>query len=174
VDSYQTLSTTDGGPHAAPGVSLREFVRLKEVALRLQARKGKWRRTWTGKMRPAGEPLSTTDLCHEYIMPQTLERRCSYHQALPASAKPPATAYVSHAWQLIFADVVDALVRELGEDASVWFCLFMNNQHQAHEAPLPFEVLERTFRANLEAIGRVVLLLTPAQGPVLLTRSRSL
>jgi hypothetical protein len=133
------------------GVRMPAITALKEAAAEMSVREGKWQRPWTGAVRPAGEPLTTTDVCHEIVKPLTEQWRCALWQLVPAALRGPVTAYLSHAWQMDYVDVHEAAQHTLSSDpdASIFFCLFVNNQWAA-ERDLTFAEMELTFRASLE------------------------
>jgi hypothetical protein len=64
--------------------------------------------------RPAGAQLTTWDVCHEVVKPETKSRRVAYLKTLREADLGEADVYVSHSWSFVFNDVVAAL------DEAVW------------------------------------------------------
>jgi hypothetical protein len=105
--------------------------------------------------RAAGEPLTTTDVCHEIVKPVTEQWKCAFWQLVPARLRGPVTTYLSHAWKMDYFDVYEATRHTLSDDpeASVFFCLVVNNQW-ASDRDMTFAEMELTFRASLECARR--------------------
>jgi hypothetical protein len=82
-----------------------------------------------------------------------------------------ATVFVSHAWQFLFLDVVDALQYHFeggSEGVYLWFDLFSNDQHSA--TSLDFGWWSTTFKSAIAKIGHTVLILAPWDNPIPLRR----
>ena len=105
---------------------------------------------------------------------------CSYVDILradPATAIwcAPATAFLSHAWLYKFLNVVAAL--EAFEAAQPegsppifwWFDCFCIDEHATQT--LPREWWSTTFQSAIKSIGRTVMMLSPWEQPVTLTRA---
>ena len=113
-------------------------------------------------------------MCDEVIKPATKKRRCAYVDILQKQspdALGPATCFISHAWRRPFADIVDAVEQFERKHPGTfyWFDLFTNNQHEA--VSFPFEWWTTTFRESISSIGRVMLVMSPWNNPVPLTRA---
>ncbi|OQR98241.1 mbre TPR repeat protein [Thraustotheca clavata] len=122
--------------------------------------------------------LTTAQVCFKYVVPFTKSSKLSLvdHVKLQqddAHYVDNANWYVSHAWLYNFLEALDSLESFFNEqfidDPVVWFCVFNNNQHQAHE--YPFEWWQSTFKDSLAAIGNVVMIMHPWKNPITLTRS---
>ena len=131
--------------------------------------------------------LTTTEVCENFLKPRTADMKCSYCQLLldqsasggPSHSVGSATVFISHAWKYVFLDVVDCVRNHLrghtsGRESAeyIWFDLFSNNQHDT--SSVPFEWWCTTFQKAISSIGRTLLVLSPWQDPVVLTRYCSL
>lgn len=150
------------------GVSLDVLRELGGWAASRQAVAGTWVRPWTGEVRPAGEPLTTTDVCHEIVMPMTARERASYVSTLPKPRTRKADVFVIHAWSYHFTDVVAALEETVGEDEGMWLCVLTHNQWLER---LPDGYLQRQFGRTIDAAERTVVLHWPWSRPVVLERA---
>jgi tetratricopeptide (TPR) repeat protein len=122
---------------------------------------------------------STQQVCTHVIKPETEELRCAYLdlwegktdvQGAPYVA--PATVFVSHAWKYSFIAVcVDVMISyaEKNPDVYFWFDLFVNNQHGT--AAIPFDWWTNRFRQSIQDIGSVLLIMSPWNDPVPITRA---
>jgi hypothetical protein len=120
----------------------------------------------------------TEEVCALFVKPQTAKKRCAYIHLLQDAKLPdgtplvaPATCFVSHAWKCQMHDVVDCMVQhsEKNPGSYFWFDLVTNNQHEATNAN-SFEWWCTTFRESIKAIGSVLLVMTPWDNPIPLTR----
>ncbi|KAJ1559565.1 Kinesin light chain 3 [Cladochytrium tenue] len=147
---------------------------------------------------PALQGLTTNDVCERFVKPLTAQSRLSLAEQLAASDTSAAAAaragasgsddpphlvgvrsadwFVSHAWSYDFLDVVEAITlfaederRTLGPDTVVWFDLFSNSQHGTAERG--FVWWTGTFTNAIRTLGNVVMVLSPMDRPVPLTRS---
>ncbi|KAF0699702.1 Aste57867_9751 [Aphanomyces stellatus] len=133
--------------------------------------------------RDAFAGLSTAAVCEQFVKSYTAATRLSLvehvHRNHPRGREyaKPATWFVSHAWSYLYLDVVDALsdfMDEQGLDTdgvAVWFCMFNNNQHDVLNKVVPFEFWVDSFETALQAIGNVVMVLSPWNNPTTLTRT---
>ena len=86
-----------------------------------------------------------------------------------------ATVFFSHAWSLKFREVVSALQQlasqrpDDAEQIYFWFDVCCVNQHVSHIVPP--EWWSTTFQSAISAIGNTVMMLSPWDQPVVLTRS---
>ncbi|EGD77678.1 hypothetical protein PTSG_08770 [Salpingoeca rosetta] len=126
--------------------------------------------------------MTTQEACVEFVVPQTEEKQCAYIDVMrdqnASDDVRPATVFVSHAWRYKIVDVLTTLLEFAEEEESkhgrkthFWFDLFMNNQHQNVTANLPQEWWSTTFKESIASIGKVLLVLTPWNNPVPLTRA---
>jgi Flp pilus assembly protein TadD len=119
--------------------------------------------------------LTTNDVCERYLKPQTRHQQLSYCEYLVSIGshhfvgKP--IVFISHAWQYKFVDVLNAISKiqfDREEENYIWIDLFSNNQHVAPS--LPFEFWCHTFKSAIADFGRTVLILSPWNNPIALTR----
>eukprot|EP00300_Choanocystis_sp_HF-7_P004465 c13451_g1_i1.p1 GENE.c13451_g1_i1~~c13451_g1_i1.p1 ORF type:complete len:817 (-),score=108.55 c13451_g1_i1:94-2544(-) len=120
--------------------------------------------------------LTTNDVCEAFVKPETQLSKSTYCDLLIASGQgdgvAKATVFISHAWKFLFLDVVDALCLHFrGEEDAVvlWFDLFSNNQHTAPTRE--FKWWCNTFLSAIKSFGRTVMVLSPWDDPVPLTRA---
>jgi hypothetical protein len=124
--------------------------------------------------------ITTERLCEAVIKPATLDR-CAFLDTLrgrtDSSGKPSvgrATVFVSHAWRYHVNDVIDTMLDYASANPDVdqyfWFDIFVNNQH-AEGLNHPFEWWCSAFKDNIAAIGTVLLVMTPWDAPIPLTRA---
>ncbi|CAK4692052.1 hypothetical protein AeMF1_017039 [Aphanomyces euteiches] len=131
--------------------------------------------------RGAFEGLTTVDVCTRFLMPYTAATKLSLvehvHQQPDGHlyAK-PATWFVSHAWSYLYLDVVDALddffqENDMDDSVAVWFCTFCNNQHEIVNKTYDFDHWFGIFRSSLRSVGNVVMVMSPWNNPMTLTRT---
>ncbi len=118
--------------------------------------------------------LTTTDVCTQFVKPQTLAMKCSYCEMLRNDNHPAvdiATVFISHAWKYLFLDVMEALTHHFRDepDTIVWFDLFTNNQHKATN--YPFEWWSNTFKSAISEFGHTVMIFAPWNDPIPLKRA---
>ena len=102
---------------------------------------------------------------------------CRFIQLLLAAPEAPdlvgpPTVFVSHAWQYCFLDVVEALCAFAeGRPGPVyfWFDCVSIDEHATQTMEPDF--WDTTFKAAIRMIGHTVMLLSPWDKPVPLTRS---
>jgi len=125
--------------------------------------------------RQAFEGWTSDDVCREIIKPLTKDLKCSYVDLLRAIQHPAcregkkADVFVSHAWKCNFLVLVDSLLQHFADRLDtivVWFDVFTINQHTW----LEWWDLESTCK-GIKDIGNTVMVLTPWQDPVPLTRA---
>jgi tetratricopeptide (TPR) repeat protein len=163
---HETVITTDRSfsetlPYPEDGVRLEVF--LEFINLHCggeEALKGK----------------STAYVSENFLKPATAETQQSFCELLKTQNRPgvsTANRFVSHAWNCEFLDVVNALrYYSRDEDQSsvyYFFDLFSNNQHKAPH--LTFDWWSNTFKNAIGKIGHTVIVLTPWQNPIALTRA---
>ena len=117
---------------------------------------------------------TTTDACNKIVQPATFTRKLSYCELLQAQGSPDvgqATVFISHAWKFRFLDVVDTLAHHFRDspDTIIWFDLFSNNQNIS--ADLDFHWWSTTFKSAIEQFHHTVLILSPWNDPIPLTRA---
>jgi len=118
---------------------------------------------------------TTTDICEKIVKPLTLSSQSSYCDLLLNQGYNDIVmigqVFISHAWKYVFLDVVNALMYHFRDnlDIIIWFDLFSNNQHKAVD--LDFEWWCNTFKEAISDFKHVVLVLSPWQDPIPLTRA---
>ncbi|EDQ89695.1 uncharacterized protein MONBRDRAFT_25293 [Monosiga brevicollis MX1] len=123
------------------------------------------------------ENLTTTEVCVRYVMPRTKARACAMIDVLledPAleADVAPATVFVSHAWKYKFHMTLGTILHHETMDAPgafYWLDLIPNNQHQA--CNYPYAWWSNTFQTNIATIGRVLLIMSPWNDPIPMTRA---
>ncbi|KAF0690975.1 hypothetical protein As57867_017653, partial [Aphanomyces stellatus] len=133
--------------------------------------------------RDAFQGITTNQVCHLFVIPYTEATKLSLVDHIERNDSDGrvyvrrATWFVSHAWNYLFLDVIDALdffmdehdLKNEKDSAGLWFCLFNNNQHDIKV--LPFQHWFTTFKTALTAIGNVVMVFCPWNNPTTLTRT---
>lgn len=112
--------------------------------------------------------MTTTEVCEQIIKPKTQEQRISYCDLLRSERHPgyaeTAAVFVSHAHQLEFLQVINALESNLQSDTVVWFDIFSINQHEGHQ--WTFEWLSTAFMRAIKSFGRTVMVMLPWYAPL--------
>ena len=87
--------------------------------------------------------------------------------------KEQADVFISYAWSGGFEKTMSALLEHFGdkEDVFVWMDFAVVDQHAAAETNIQFDQWAETFRENLKRIGKAVLVLTPGEKPIAITRA---
>ena len=96
---------------------------------------------------------------------------CDYLKTRDSDSVGDAQVFISHAWKYAFLDVVDTLQYHFRDnpDTIIWFDLYSNNQHSAPD--LDFHWWSTTFKSAIEQFNHTVLILSPWNDPVPLTRA---
>eukprot|EP01046_Picozoa_sp_COSAG06_P001616 COSAG06_NODE_54_length_27948_cov_234.398671_17_plen_882_part_00 len=121
---------------------------------------------------------TTSDVSNEILKSRTLDDRIAYVDLLrsevmddgsPAVAK--ANCFVSHAWSTDFLDLAECVINWAKANAEptpyVWLDVFAVNQHQGE---MSSEWWDKTFRAAVRELGHTLLVLTPWNKPVAISR----
>ena len=84
-----------------------------------------------------------------------------------------ADYFVSYAWRGKFGATMNALVKHFEGKATpfVWMDIAMVDQHAAMTINLDFDGWSSTFKQSLQQIGKALLVLTPGEKPIAITRS---
>ena len=84
-----------------------------------------------------------------------------------------ADYFVSYAWKGKFGATMNALTKHFEGKPTpfVWMDIAMVDQHTAATVDLDFEDWSKTFKDSLQQIGKALLVLTPGQKPIAITRS---
>jgi len=125
------------------------------------------------------EGMTTADVCRDVVLPRTQANKSSLHDVLQVQmpyAIGPATVFVSHAWKYNFREVMLVLLAYADECKQAnkptcffYFDLFAHSQHSAPDYPQ--EWWSSTFKSRIGSIGTTLLVLSPWDDPVPLTRS---
>ncbi len=115
--------------------------------------------------------LTTSEVCENFIKPETQASQLSYCEQLLLSEDTAKfvgcpSAFISHAWGYHFLAVLEALISYFAseEDVVIWFDLFCNNQHKAPS--LEFEWWCSTFKNAIRSFGCTVMVLAPWNDPL--------
>jgi hypothetical protein len=146
--------------------------------------------------------FTTKDVCEEVIVPLTRVSKRSIVKILtdaadrlgtdaPYGTQTAATAFVSHAWQYTFVDMVDAVKlwadchqrdgntfdasasdsSESPTSVSLWLDIATVPQHPEAQRELPHDFFFNQFMSGIRSIGRTVSVMWPAHSPILVSRS---
>jgi hypothetical protein len=120
------------------------------------------------------EKTTTNDVCEKFIKPTTAPYKLSFCDLLRQLRHPAvsyANVFISHAWKYAFVDVVDALTLHFADalDTIVWFDCLSVNQHRSNEKD--FTWWSSTFQDTIRQFGHTVMVLSPWQDPIPLTRA---
>ena len=118
--------------------------------------------------------LSTSDICEKHVKPLTFGLKssyCDYVKTINPNSVDEAQVFISHAWKYKFLDVVDTLRHHFWEkpDVFIWLDLFSNNQHYA--PAYDFLWWSTTFKSAIEHFNHTVLIWSPWNNPIPLTRA---
>ena len=118
--------------------------------------------------------LTTSNVKRQMIVPATRASESSLCAQMRQEGDPrvqPATWFVSHPWQIMFLDLVSAL-ESFFEDkpgAIIWLDLISTSQHATFDQPP--EWWQHTFCTAIGQMGQMVMVMTPWDNPVCLTRA---
>ena len=108
-------------------------------------------------------------LVSTFILPTTKDKSYVEHLRLSTDTarltSDKADAFVSYAWSMSLATVVDSL---RGFSGFIWMDCFVLNQHFKHV--ITTEVLQGVFGDALQAIGKVFIVASPWRKPVVVER----
>ncbi len=108
-------------------------------------------------------------------MPQTLASKlslCAQMKQASDARIQPATWLVSRPWQMKFLDTFKALEAFFANKCGViiiWLHLFSTSQHSTFSKPP--EWLQQTFITAIGQMGQMVMVMTPWDSPICLTRA---
>jgi hypothetical protein len=127
------------------------------------------------------DPSSSFQKVCEYIKQMTLGMKTGYrslalklHQQKETRdiVSLQADVFVSYAWSGGFGATIKALLAHFGDtDPFVWMDVAIVDQHAAEITDVDFFHWAKTFHESLKNIGRAVLVLTPGEKPIAITRS---
>ncbi len=114
--------------------------------------------------------ITTREVCENFIKPATQATQLSYCEQLLLSADTAEfvgfpTAFISHAWDDHFPEVLEALYSYFTAepDVVIWFDIFCNNQHKT--ASFQFGWWCDGFKNAIHSFGRTVMVLAPWNDP---------
>ncbi len=120
--------------------------------------------------------ITTREVCEKCVKLSTEATQLSYCEQLLLSEDAAEfvgrpTAFISHAWDYRFLEVLEALTSYFAdeEDVIIWFDIFSNNQHKT--ASFEFEWWCDTFKDAILSFGRTVMVLAPWNDPLPLRRA---
>ncbi|KAJ3044015.1 Kinesin light chain 3 [Rhizophlyctis rosea] len=123
--------------------------------------------------------FTTAQVCDVFIKPSTQSSQslCDSLALAPSTAEivGRATWFISHCWQYTFLDVVDAITTFFNDQETaetepiVWFDLFSLPQHG--RSKIAADWLQTTFMDTISAVHNVLMILTPWNAPITLTRA---
>ena len=122
----------------------------------------------------AFEGLTTSNVKRNIIVPKTQSTKlslCAQMRQEGDSRVKTATWFVSHAWQYKFLDVFRALEAFFADkpEAIIWMDIVSTSQHATFERPP--EWWQQTFVSAIGRMGQMVMIMTPWDNPVCLTRA---
>ena len=123
----------------------------------------------------AFQGLTTDDVKDRFIVPQTQATKLSLFAQMKQAGDAriqPATWFVSHAWKYKFLDLVKALeafFADKGGVVIIWLDLFSTSQHSTFSKPP--EWWQQTFVTAIGRMGQMVMVMTPWDNPICLTRA---
>jgi tetratricopeptide (TPR) repeat protein len=122
----------------------------------------------------AFQGLTTDDVKDRFIVPKTQATQLSLFSQMKLEGDAriqPATWFVSHARRSKFLDLVEALEAFFANKGGVviWLDLFSTSQHCTFSKPP--EWWQQTFIAAIGQMGQMVMVMTPWDNPICLTRA---
>jgi len=122
----------------------------------------------------AFEGISTSIVKRNIILPKTQTTQLSLcaQMRLEGDARvQAATWFVSHPWQIMFLDLVRALEAFFADKpgAVIWLDLISTSQHATLDRPP--EWWQQTFCSAIGRMGQMVMVMTPWDNPICLTRA---
>ncbi len=121
-------------------------------------------------------PSTTTrEVCENFVKPATQTTQLSYCEQLLLSKDTAdfvgcPSAFISHAWDFHFLELLEALTSYFAaeEHVIIWLDVFCNNQHIS--AYFEFDWWCSTFKKAIHSFGRTVMVLAPWNDPLPLQR----
>jgi tetratricopeptide (TPR) repeat protein len=122
----------------------------------------------------AFEGMTTSNVKRSIIVPKTQATQlslCAQMRREGDARVQNATWFVSHAWQMKFLDLVRALEAFFKDKpgAIIWIDLFSTSQHATFDRGP--EWWQQTFMSAIGRMGRMVMVMTPWDNPICLTRA---
>lgn len=123
----------------------------------------------------AFQGLSSDDVKNRFVLPYTRNTRLSMCAQMSQEGDiriKPATWFVSHAWRYEFLDLVAALDSFFDHstcDVVLWIDIFSVSQHETFlRSP---DWWQQTFCTAIGEMGKMVMVMTPWDNPIALTRA---
>jgi hypothetical protein len=128
--------------------------------------------------------MSTADVCSKII--KKVSRKTSFVEYLFRKERniddlDIATVYICHTWKYSFLDVINTLVHYFSSsvdasnhtnlDVFVWFDLFCMNQHSSTASTRFPAWWSGTFPQGIREVGHTIVIASPWEHPLLLTRT---
>ncbi|KAJ3038265.1 Kinesin light chain 3 [Rhizophlyctis rosea] len=122
------------------------------------------------------EGLTTAQVCEQLVKPNTVADKSFCSVLLTQNSNIfPANWFISHSWQYLFLDVVDAIhdfsrTSKISEhQVWIWLDIFSLPQHQ--RTTVESEWLKTTFTQSIADMKNVLMVLSPWNQPITLTRA---
>lgn len=120
------------------------------------------------------EGLTTAEVCEHHVKKMTMAKKSSLCQVLydkNHKVVGKATIFISHTWEQNFLKVVDALQFHMRDtpDRIIWFDLFSINQYL--NCSRSYGWWSTTFMAAIKDMGHTVMVMSPWNDHVILSRS---
>jgi len=121
---------------------------------------------------------TTSEVNERYIMPQVAKVKTSYCDFLMTRnhwGVDIATVYISHSWESLFLDLVEAMKCYFSEnpDVVVWIDMFSSNQFIRNNSQQDSDWVQWniTFKSAIEEFGHTVVVITSWDNPTPLRRT---
>jgi hypothetical protein len=125
--------------------------------------------------------MTTSQFCQLYVRPFTWCSRGSVTERLMARGDAAqrvgeATWFISHTWNNVFADTLDAILlffegRDDAAGAKVWFDVFVTSQHASAGPSKPSSWWMGAFKESIARIGGLLLVVDAWDNPTALRRA---
>jgi tetratricopeptide (TPR) repeat protein len=168
-----SAASIDNASPSAPVYNISEgcSVSIPKLGLKLSYFRDEFYKACGGREKLVGK--TTTDVNLQFQKEMTKASQLSYCDQLMQQQHPAvgiATVFISHAWMYEFLEVLDALEAFFSSepDVIIWFDVFSVNQHKTEN--LPFEFWSISFKSAVQDFGRTVMVLSPWNDPIPLTR----
>jgi hypothetical protein len=125
--------------------------------------------------------MTTSQFCQMYVRPFTWCSRGSVTERLMARGDTAqhvgeATWFISHTWNNVFADTLDAILlffegRDDAAGAKVWFDVFVTSQHASAGPSKPSTWWMDAFKSGIARIGGLLLVVDAWDNPTALRRA---
>ncbi|KAJ3030751.1 hypothetical protein HDV00_008726 [Rhizophlyctis rosea] len=122
--------------------------------------------------------LTTAEVCKKFIEPFTEQSQsfCDHLADESQTYVTQANWFISHTWQYNFLEVVDSIIAFFHipnsmklTDVVLWIDVFSLPQHERRK--IDSQWLKTAFTEAISAMGNVLMVLSPWDGPIALTRA---